>query len=115
MRSAVSNSDAEMDSGATILRNANFDFLAPLGIGCLTVRLVRRRSVLLGGGQHLWVELMFSFNLDCAAASSVRTIAAGCQPLIDRAHVDPATASNPNRRNLARPNRVKTEPVRQSG
>jgi hypothetical protein len=32
MRSAVSNSDAAMGSGALILRNVHFDFLAPLGI-----------------------------------------------------------------------------------
>src|ERR1035438_8575463 len=103
-----------MGSGATILLKVHFDFLVPLGIALSTGSICREDEIYSAAVSHLRFDLVFSFNAGCAAASSVRTIAAGRQPLLDPAHIDPVTASDGNRRNLACPNQVKTEPVRQT-
>src|SRR4030095_14050465 len=103
-----------MGSGATMLRNVHFDFLVPLGIALSNNSTYREDQFYSALGQHLGVALMGFVNVGCAAASSVRTIAAGRQPLLHPAHIDPTTASDRDRWDLSRPDQVKTKPIRQT-
>jgi hypothetical protein len=85
---------------------------------CIAVwKISSRAPRLILAGSTPWftsIENARGLPMLCRRFFLGRAITAGRQPLLHPTHIDSSTRPDRNGRNLARPNQVKTEPVRET-